>query len=30
MEQITSLGHLFGVPLRAAHHPGVGPDRPPI
>ena len=30
MEQITSLGHLFGVPLRAAHHPGVRPDRPPI
>ena len=30
MEQITSLGHLFGVPLRAAHYPGIRPDRPPI
>ncbi|HEX2403197.1 MAG TPA: hypothetical protein VHM29_00730, partial [Acidimicrobiia bacterium] len=26
----TSLGHLFGVPLRAAHHPGVGVDDPPV
>ena len=30
MERITRLGHLFGVPLRAAHHPGVRPDKPPI
>jgi hypothetical protein len=30
MEQITSLGHLFGVPLRAAGHPGVRVDDPPV
>jgi len=30
MEEITSLGHPFGVPLRATHYPEVRPERPPI